>query len=119
MTATFWSTGSARKLAPKEAAIGDRLPYAGHVDEATVAMRNGLLMQVIHLRGFPYETVSDDELNYRKSVRETLMRGAASPRLALYHHVVRRRTTPVPLRSCQRNRPAHGPSETKSVSVPS
>jgi type IV secretion system protein VirB4 len=93
MTTTFWTIASARKLAPKEAAIGDRRPYAGHLDEATVATRNGLLMQVIHLRGFPYETVSDEELNYRKSVRETLVRGAASPRLALYHHVVRRRTS--------------------------
>ena len=44
--------------------------------------------------GEPYvyaETASDDELNYRKAMRETLLRGAASSRLAIYHHVVRRR----------------------------
>ena len=36
----------------------------------------------------------DDELSYRKAVRETLLRGAASSRLALYHHVVRRQVAP-------------------------
>ncbi|HEX6866145.1 MAG TPA: VirB4 family type IV secretion system protein, partial [Caulobacteraceae bacterium] len=70
------------------------LPYAGHLDEATVRTRDGLLVQVLHLRGFPAETASDEELNYRKTVRETLLRSAASSRLAIYHHVVRRRADP-------------------------
>jgi len=91
---TYASTGAARRLAPKEASIGDRLPYAGHMDEATIRTRDGLLIQVLHLRGFPFETQPDEELNYRKAVRETLLRGAASSRLALYHHVVRRRVAP-------------------------
>ena len=81
-------------LAPREAAIGDRLPYAHHVDPTTLITRDGQLIQVVHLRGFPFETAPDDELNYRKTVRETLLRGAASARTALYHHVVRRRVTP-------------------------
>ena len=71
--------------------MGDRLPYLGHLDEVTLKTRDGLLVQTIHLRGFPFETSSDDELNYRKAMRETLLRGAASSRLAIYHHVVRRR----------------------------
>ena len=75
------------------AAIGDRLPYAGHLDDVTLRTRDGLLAQTIHLRGFPFETASDDELNYRKAVRDTLLRGVASSRLALYHHVVRRRVS--------------------------
>jgi type IV secretion system protein VirB4 len=83
-----------RMLAPKEAPIGARLPYEGHVDEFTLRTRSGYLVQVMQLRGFPFETASDEELNYRKTVRETLLRGAASSRLAIYHHVVRRRVTP-------------------------
>jgi type IV secretion system protein VirB4 len=94
MRPTYASTNAARRLAPKEAFIGDRLPYAGHLDEVTVRTRDGLLIQVLHLRGFPFETQPDEELNYRKSVRETLLRGAASSRLAIYHHVVRRRVSP-------------------------
>ena len=52
--------------------MGDRLPYLGHLDEVTLKTRDGLLVQTIHLRGFPFETASDDELNYRKAMRETL-----------------------------------------------
>ena len=91
MIGSFHSNRIAKVLGPHEAAVGDRLPYAGHLDEVTLKTRDGLLIQVLHLRGFPYETASDDELNYRKAVRETLLRGATSSRLALYHHVVRRR----------------------------
>jgi len=94
VTNTFIGTRAARVLAPREALIGDRLPYFGHVDEKTLIARGGQLIQTIHLRGFPFETASDDELNYRKSVREMLLRGAASSRQAIYHHVIRRRIVP-------------------------
>ncbi|HEX5379019.1 MAG TPA: VirB4 family type IV secretion/conjugal transfer ATPase [Phenylobacterium sp.] len=90
MSGGYLTTGAARLLAPREAAIGDRLPYSRHVDDATLQTRDGLLVQVIQLQGFPFETREDDELNYRKQVRETLLRGAASSRLAIYHHILRR-----------------------------
>ncbi len=91
MTGALFTTGAARILAPREVPIGDRLPYAGHIDDVTLRTRDGLLIQTIRLAGFPFETRTDEDLNYRKTVRETLLRGAASSRLALYHHVVRRR----------------------------
>src|SRR3954465_8446112 len=94
MSPTFLTTGAARVLAPREASVGDRLPYLGHLDEVTLQTRDGLLVQTLHLAGFPFETAPDDELNYRKAIRETVLRGAASSRLAIYHHVVRRRVTP-------------------------
>ncbi len=94
MSGTFLTTGAAKVLAPREAQVGDRLPYAGHVDEVTLKTRDGLLVQTLHLAGFPFETAPDEELNYRKAIRETVLRGAASSRLAIYHHVVRRRVNP-------------------------
>jgi type IV secretion system protein VirB4 len=94
MSRTYITTGAAKVLAPREANVGDRLPYAGHLDEVTLQTRDGLLIQTLHLAGFPSETAPDDELNYRKAIRETVLRGAASSRLAIYHHVVRRRVTP-------------------------
>ena len=94
MTPPITTTRAAKVLAPREAAIGDRLPYAGHVDALTLQTRDGRLIQVLKLEGFPAETASDEELNYRKAVRETMLRGAASSRLAIYHHVVRRRVSP-------------------------
>ena len=93
MIKSFLTNRAAKVLAPREAAIGSKLPYAGHLDDVTLKTRDGLLAQTIHLRGFPFETASDEELNYRKSVRETLLRGVASSRLAVYHHVVRRRVS--------------------------
>jgi type IV secretion system protein VirB4 len=94
MSRTFLTTGAAKVLAPREVSVGARLPYQGHLDEATLVTRDGYLVQTLHLAGFPFETAPDDELNYRKAIRETVLRGAASSRLAIYHHVVRRRVTP-------------------------
>ena len=78
----------------REQAAGSRLPYARHVDDATIETRDGRLMQVMHIAGYPFETADTTELNYRKSVRETMLRGVANSRFALYHHVVRREVTP-------------------------
>jgi type IV secretion system protein VirB4 len=79
-----------RPDARREQAAGARLPYARHVDDATIETRDGRLIQTLHLRGYPFETADTDELNYRKTVRETMLRGVANARFALYHHVVRR-----------------------------
>ncbi|MBW3559466.1 MAG: VirB4 family type IV secretion system protein [Proteobacteria bacterium] len=78
----------------KEQPAGARLPYARHVDDATLELRDGRLMQILHLRGFPFETADTEELNYRKTVRETMLRGVANSRFALYHHIVRREVEP-------------------------
>lgn len=94
MTAAFLSFDFGKKLGPKETSIGARLPYARHVDDLTLQTRDGLLVQVLKVEGFPFETADDDELNYRKQVRETLLKSVASSRLAIYHHVVRRPVTP-------------------------
>ena len=42
-------TNRAKTLAPKEAAVGDRLPYLGHLDEVTLKTRDGLL---VHMKEF-------------------------------------------------------------------
>lgn len=94
MSGTFLTTGAAKVLAPREVSVGDRVPYLAHVDDVTLRTRDGLLVQTLHLAGFPFETAADEELNYRKAIRETVLRGAASSRLGIYHHVVRRRVTP-------------------------
>ena len=78
----------------KEQPAGARLPYARHVDDATLELHDGRLMQILHLRGFSFETADTDELNYRKAVRETMLRGIANSRFALYHHIVRREVEP-------------------------
>ncbi|WP_426000490.1 VirB4 family type IV secretion/conjugal transfer ATPase [Caulobacter sp. DWR1-3-2b1] len=74
----------------KEVSAGQRLPYGRHLDDATLETRDGLLIQVIHLAGLPFETADSEELNYRKAVRDVMLRGLASSRFVLYHHIVRR-----------------------------
>lgn len=88
------ATRSVRPDPRREQPAGSRLPYARHVDDFTLETRDGRLIQFLHLKGLPFETADTDELNYRKTVRETMLRGVANSRFALYHHIVRRETQP-------------------------
>lgn len=75
----------------KEQAAGIHLPYARHVDDVTLATRDGLLLQTIRLGGLLFETADTAELNYRAELRDAMLRAIGSSRFAIYHHVVRRR----------------------------
>lgn len=82
------------KAIAREAAAGAHLPYARHVDDHTIETRDGMLLQVIHLRGLLFETADTEELNYRKRLRDAMLQSIGSSRFALYYHVVRRRADP-------------------------
>ena len=75
----------------REKPAGSHLPYARHVNDHTIETRNGLLMQVIHLRGLLFETADSGELNYRKDLRDAVLRAIGTSRFAIYHHIVRQR----------------------------
>ncbi|AMG72876.1 VirB4 family type IV secretion/conjugal transfer ATPase [Sphingopyxis granuli] len=81
---------SSRTVA-REAPAGRHLPYSHHVDEHTIATRDGLLLQVIGMRGMLFETADTEEINYRKRMRDAMLQAIGSSRFAIYHHVVRRR----------------------------
>ena len=66
------------------------MPYARHVDDHTIETRDGLLMQVVQLRGLLFETADTDELNYRKRLRDAVLQSVGSSRFAIYHHIIRR-----------------------------
>ena len=70
------------------------LPFARHLDETTIATRDGAQMQVLHLVGFGFETADTQELNYRKNVRDTVLRGIASSRLTIGAYVIRHLVRP-------------------------
>jgi type IV secretion system protein VirB4 len=82
---------SSPKIVAREAPAGRHLPFSHHVDDHTVATRDGLLMQVIGLRGLLFETADTEEINYRKRLRDMMLQSIGSSRFALYHHVLRRR----------------------------
>ncbi|MNH76566.1 Type IV secretion system protein virB4 [compost metagenome] len=85
------SLSQGAKTVKREQAAGSHLPYARHVDDHTLETRDGLLLQTIRLRGLLFETADTSELNYRKSLRDAMLRAIGTSRFALYHHVVRRR----------------------------
>lgn len=87
------SPSKLQSLFRKEPKVGDRLPYIGHLDDRTIALRGGMLMQTVLLDGLPFETAETDELNYRLAIRETMLRGVNNARIAIYHHIVRRRVS--------------------------
>ena len=79
------------KAAASEVPAGTHLPYAAQIDDQTLITRDGLLVQTIQLRGLLFETADSDEINYRKALRDAVLRAIASPRIAIYHHVLRRK----------------------------
>jgi type IV secretion system protein VirB4 len=76
--------------AAREQPAGRHLPYARHVDDHTIETRDGLLMQVIQVRGLLFETADSDEINYRKQLRDAALQAIGSSRYAICHHIVRR-----------------------------
>ncbi len=79
--------------AAKETRAGDRLPYARHVDAATIQLRDGALMRMIQVPGLPFETEDGEALDHHLGVRETMLRSILDARFVLYHHVIRRRVS--------------------------
>jgi type IV secretion system protein VirB4 len=73
---------------------GSRLPYAAQIDDHTVLLRDGRLMQVLYVEGLLFETADTDELNYRKALRDAALKALGSSQFALYQHVIRRRVDP-------------------------
>src|SRR5688572_25059302 len=83
-----------RRLARRERRAHDMLPFARHIDGTTLATRDGQQIQIIHLQGFAFETADTQELNYRKNVRDTLMRGIATSRMSVGAYVIRHMVRP-------------------------
>jgi type IV secretion system protein VirB4 len=84
---------SAAAWAKKEAKVGERLPYATHLDDTTLRLRDGGLMQSLSIAGMPFETEDADQLNHMLGVREVMLRSVLDARFVLYHHIIRRRVT--------------------------
>lgn len=79
------------RVIAREQRAGDHLPYARHVDETTLATRDGLLLQTVRLSGLLFETADTEGLNYRAELRDAMLRALGTSRFALWHHVVRRK----------------------------
>ena len=74
----------------REESVSRFIPYTRHVDETTIKTKDGYLLKIIKLEGLPFETVDQIDINQRKSIRATMLRGLSSSRFAIYHHIIRR-----------------------------
>lgn len=83
--------GPDARAVDREQPAGVHLPYGRHLNDHTIETRDGLLMQVIHLRGLLFETADTTELNYRKTLRDAVLRAIGTSRFAVYHHIIRQR----------------------------
>ncbi len=77
-------------VAKAEQPASSFIPYTRHIDETTLKTKEGYLLKVLQINGLPFETADQIDINQRKNVRATLLRGLSNSRFAIYHHIVRR-----------------------------
>ena len=73
-----------------EESISKFVPYTRHVDENTLKTKESYLLKIIKVEGMPFETADQIDLNQKKKIRATMLRGLSNSRFAIYHHIVRR-----------------------------
>jgi type IV secretion system protein VirB4 len=86
MSASAWQATLRRELSAAE-----RIPYTAHVSPHVVRTTLGDYVQVFRLAGASFECADDDTLNSWHERLNTFWRNVASPQLALWVHVIRRR----------------------------
>ena len=75
-----------------EAASSRHIPYTRMVDHHTIKTRDGDMMQVLAIEGWPFETTDNDQIDALKALKNVVYRGIASPTTGVYTHVVRRKS---------------------------
>ncbi|HEY2275869.1 MAG TPA: VirB4 family type IV secretion/conjugal transfer ATPase, partial [Steroidobacteraceae bacterium] len=75
----------------RERNAAEHIPYAAHVAENVVRTSSGDYLQVFRLGGASFESADDVQLNNWHERLNVLWRNLASPDLALWTHVIRRR----------------------------
>ncbi len=75
----------------RERNAAEHIPYAAHVAEHIVCTSSGDYLQAFRLGGASFESADDEQLNNWHERLNVLWRNLASPDLALWTHVIRRR----------------------------
>jgi type IV secretion system protein VirB4 len=86
--------------ARREISTADRIPYMAHVAPQVIKTSLGDYVQVFRLSGASFECADDETLNGWHERLNILWRNIASPQIALWPHVIRRReVTALPMGS--------------------
>ena len=77
----------------REFTAAERIPYRAHVAPKIVRTQFGDYLQAFRLGGASFETSDDAELNNWHERLNVLWRNIATPGVALWTHVIRRRAS--------------------------
>ena len=72
------------------------LPFGRHVTDTVISLTTRALLTVIRLDGTSFETAETADLNDLHAKLNLTLRSVSDPRLALWTHLVRRRTSVYP-----------------------
>lgn len=75
----------------RELTAAERIPYTTHVSDTVLKTAYGDYVQVLKLAGASFESADDETLNTWHERLNVLWRNIATPQVALWTHVVRRR----------------------------
>ena len=85
------TAASREAYSKKEKPVSHFIPYKGHWNQNTILTKNNGLLQVVKVGGYSFETADDEDLDIRKSIRNSLLKNMASGNITLYFHTIRRR----------------------------
>ena len=80
-----------KSVSRREISAGTHIPYGTHVSESVIKTVSGDYLQVFRLAGASFECADDGQLNGWHERLNALWRNVASPGVALWVHVIRRR----------------------------
>ena len=79
-----------------ERLLSEHIPYAAQITDTVVRTREGDYVQTFRLSGLSFESTDDRELNDWHERLNVLWRNIASPHVALWTHLIRRRESVYP-----------------------
>ncbi|MDM0030425.1 VirB4 family type IV secretion/conjugal transfer ATPase [Variovorax saccharolyticus] len=84
------------RLLRRETSAAGMIPLVAHIDTHVARTRAGDYVQTLRLGGASFESADDEDLNNWHERLNVLWRNIASPNLALWTHVIRRRESAWP-----------------------
>jgi type IV secretion system protein VirB4 len=75
----------------REISVAEHIPYTAHVSDTVVRTKQGDYVQVFRLSGASFESADGASLNTWHERLNVLWRNVASPQVALWSHIIRRR----------------------------
>ena len=73
----------------KEVSISQFIPFLCHWDSKTIITKNYDFFRVIEVKGYSFETADDEDLDIKKTMRNTFYKSIAIGTYAVWVHTIR------------------------------